>query len=221
MRRFGVGWARACLVVPAVAVLALAGCSKGTPTAAPPAQSASPRPSPKATGPVKGQPNVVVVTSSAGPLVFHDVPPPAPDEPAVRSFSNAIAAWLDRHLTDLQAGRGGLLQEVAAPGLLAGAPPELVTGVTRALTDPQHPVANALYHVVVVHEGKPLWARVDVTIGGFDGKITNAGFVFTPGPKPVLVAADGPPPPAPPPASKAPPAPPAPKAPAPPGKGGR
>lgn len=209
MLRFGVGSARArlrsCLAVPVLAVVVLAGCSKGTPPASAPPPS--PTPSPTATGPVKGQPNVVVVTSSAGPLVFHDVPPPAPDDAAVKAFSGAIVSWLDRHLTDLQAGRGGLLQEVAAPGMLAGAPPELVTSVTRALTDPQHPVANALYHVVVVHEGQPLWARVDVTVGGFDGRVTNAGFVFTPGPKPVLIAADGPPAPAPP----APPAPPSPK----------
>lgn len=159
--------------------------------------SAPPPPSPPGiapespAGPVRGQANVGVVSSSAGPIVFHDQPAPPPDDVAVAGFAAAVVGWLDRHLTDLQGGGPGLLAEVAAPGLLAGAPAEAVTAATHALASPERPVANASYHVIVAQEGLPLWARVNVTVASPDGLTSSAGFVFTPGPPPVLIAAQG------------------------------
>ncbi|MDP8927677.1 MAG: hypothetical protein M3O70_03630 [Actinomycetota bacterium] len=132
-----------------------------------------------------------MVSSSAGPVVFHDQPAPPPDDVAVAGFAAAVVGWLDRHLTDLQGGGPGLLAEVAAPGLLTGAPAVSVTAATHALVSPERPVTDAFYHVIVAQEGLPLWARVGVTVRSAEGTTSSAGFVFTPGPPPVLIAAQG------------------------------
>lgn len=163
-------------------------------SSAPPAPSPSAADPPTPSAPVRGQVSIGVISASAGPIVFHDQPAPPPDDVAVAGFAAAVAAWLDRHLTDLQAGGPGLLAEVAAPGLLAGAPSEHVRAATQALASPGRPVTNAFYHVIVAQEGLPLWARVNLTITSAEGTTTSAGFVFTPGPPPVLVAAQGGPP---------------------------
>lgn len=167
--------------------LTLAACSSASPVASPPTVTPSPP------SPVRGQTDLVVVSSSAGPIVFHNQPAPPSDDAAVAAFAAAVVSWLDRHLTDLQGGGSGLLVEVAAPRLLDGAPAESVAAVTLALVSPKRPAANARYHVVVAQEGPPLWARADVTVRAVDGTTAQAGFVFIPGPTPVLVAAQGPP----------------------------
>ena len=136
--------------------------------------------------PVAGQSTVVIEGVDAGPIVFHDRPAPEADQAAIDGLASAVRTWLDRHLTDLQAGGPGLLEEVAAPGLLDGDEPAR-RAVTDALTGPDRPVEDALYHVVVAHEGAPIWARVTVVVGAADGTVAEAGFVFTPGPE--LIAA--------------------------------
>lgn len=167
----------------------LVACSSAPPPPSPPAVTP---PTPSA--PVRGQVSIGVISASAGPIVFHDQPAPPPDDIAVAGFAAAVAGWLDRHLTDLQAGGPGLLAEVAAPGLLVGAPPEQMRAATQALTSPERPVMNAFYHVIVAQEGLPLWARVNLTVTSAEGTTSRAGFVFTPGPPPVLIAAQGVPP---------------------------
>ncbi len=169
-----------------LAALTLAACSSPAPPTSPGTAIAPSRP-----GPVRGQVHREVVSSSAGPIVFHNHPAPPPDSRAVEAFTAAVAGWLDRHLSDLQAGGPGLLAEVAAPGLLAGAPSEPVTAVTGALASPQRPVSQAVYQVVVAQEGPPLWARVNITVQPEGGPPATAGFVFAPGPPLVLIALQG------------------------------
>ncbi|MDP8960267.1 MAG: hypothetical protein M3N32_01355 [Actinomycetota bacterium] len=173
---------RLLIVLTAVTLVAC----PSTPPLPNPAATAPPSPP----GPVRGQASVGVVSSSAGPIVFHDQPAPPPDDAAVAGLAAAVVGWLDRHLTDLQGGGPGLLAEVAAPGLLAGAPAESLAAATHALASPERPVTNVFYHVIVAQEGLPLWARVNVTVTSAEGT-TSSGFVFTPGPPPVLIAAQG------------------------------
>ncbi|MFN2557724.1 MAG: hypothetical protein ABR592_12835 [Nitriliruptorales bacterium] len=175
-------------LIAMLAAVVLTGCPSPPPATSPP-DAATPTPY----GPVRGEARIDVVSTSAGPIVFHSQPAPAADGGAGGAFAAGVVAWLDRHLTDLQAGGPGLLGEVAAPGLLPGAPAESVTAVTGALASPQRPVATAVYHVVVAQEGPPLWARVNLTVQPDGGAPVNAGFVFTPGPPLVLVALQGPP----------------------------
>lgn len=136
--------------------------------------------------PVVGARTVILEAVDAGPIVFHDRPPPEPDRTAIDAFATQVGDWLDAHLTDLQAGGDGRLDEVAAPGLLDG-DPATVLDVTAELTGPDRPVTDALYHVVVSHEGAPIWARVTVLVGTEGGATARVGFVFEPGPR--LVAA--------------------------------
>lgn len=169
-----------------LSAVTFAACSSAPPVTSPLAVAP---PSPP--GPVYGEANIDVVSSSAGPIVFHNRPAPPPDDAAIAAFAAGLVGWLDRHLTDLQAGGPGLLNEVAAPGLLDGASAGPVTAVTGALASPQRPVANAFYHVVVAQEGPPLWARVNVTVQALEGAPAYAGFVFTPGPPLMLIALQG------------------------------
>ncbi len=171
-----------------LAAATLAACSS-----APPATSLPTATVPSSAGPVRGQAHIDVVSSGAGPIVFHNQPAPPPDRGAVDAFAADVVGWLDRHLTDLQTGGPGLLGEVAAPGLLTGAPSEPVAAVGQVLASPQRPAAHAVYHVVVAQEGLPLWARANVSVQPADGAPVSAGFVFTPGPPLVLVALQGPP----------------------------
>lgn len=165
-----------------------AACSSAPPVTGPPAVAL-----PSRSGPVRGEASIDVVSSSAGPIVFHNRAAPPPDDAAIAEFATGLVGWLDRHLSDLQAGGAGILNEVAAPGLLTGAPAEPVTAVGSALASPQRRVARAFYHVVVAQEGPPLWARVNVTVQTVEGAPAQAAFVFTPGPPLALVALQGPP----------------------------
>lgn len=145
-----------------------------------------------APGPVRGEVVVTADVADPGPIVFHDRPAPEPDTAAIEAFASDIAGWLNDHLTALQGGRRGRLETVAADGLLgetasAGAR----RAVTTDLASPEAPVMTARYHVVVVHDGAPSFARVDVTVSHPDGTTSEAGFVFTPDEPPTLVAAGG------------------------------
>ncbi|HEX2027957.1 MAG TPA: hypothetical protein VHF25_08165 [Nitriliruptorales bacterium] len=131
----------------------------------------------------------MVTSTHPGPIVFHDQPAPPGDEAAIAAAVQRVTGWLDRHLTDLQSGGAGLLNEVAAPGLLDGAPPELTASVTTRLTDPDRPVRTALYHVVVAQEGPPQFVRVTAVVETEAATITRTGFVFGGGDPLVLVAA--------------------------------
>ncbi|MDP9022136.1 MAG: hypothetical protein M3N57_05425, partial [Actinomycetota bacterium] len=119
--------------------------------------------------PVRGEATVLVQSTFNGPIVFHDRPRPPADEATAAAMVQRATDWLDRHLTDLQAGGGGLLAEVAADGLLDGADPALLTSVTRDLTGPDRPVRTALYHVVVAEEGSPQFLRMTALVETTDG----------------------------------------------------
>lgn len=173
------------------ACLAVAACTgdgdaptDASPGGAPVETGRSPTPSP-----VRGEATVVVTSTHPGPIVFHDQPAPPGDEAAIAAAVERVTGWLDRHLTDLQSGGGGLLSDVAAPGLLDGAPPELTASVTTRLTGPERPVRTALYHVVVAQEGHPQFLRVTALVETDTGTITRTGFVFGPADPLVLLAA--------------------------------
>lgn len=141
--------------------------------------------------PVRGEPTVLVQSTSNGPIVFHDRPRPPADEAAAGAMVKQATDWLDRHLTDLQAGGDGLLAEVAADGLLDGADPALLASVTGDLTGPDRPVRTALYHVVVAEEGAPAFLRMTALVETTDGRITRTGYVFA-GADPAVLLAAGP-----------------------------
>lgn len=160
-----------------------------------------PSPSPDATTPTESSPGGAAVTGAAtlevksvhhGPAVFNAGDPrhaaPPADVAAINAFVVAVQGWLDRHLTDLQAGGQGLLGEVAAPGLVDGSSPEAVAAVTTQLAGAQRPVTAARYAFVVAETGAPQWLHVtaDVEAGG---TVATAQFVLVPGdPRPSLVA---------------------------------
>lgn len=172
--------ARRLAAVGALAVL-VAGCRPVDEPPAPPSPSPSPlSPSPPAPAPeaVRGHLTLVVDAADPGPIVFHDRSEPEPDGAAVEALAGHATGWLDAHLTDLQSGGDGRLDEVAAPGLLEGAPPGAVTAVTSALASPEQPVDAAQYHVVVVHDGPPRYARATVAVRSPSGRVTRGAFVF-------------------------------------------
>ncbi len=161
-----------------VAVVALAGCTRGSEPSAGPT-TPSPAPSPTVE-PVEGRADVVITVADPGPIVFHDRPHPDPDQAAVDAFSDAVQGWLDDHLTALQEGEDrGRLEAIAADGVLDGADPQVLDAVTTALTAPGTPVTQASYHLVVAHAGAPLWLRAHVAVVNEDGGHI-VGFVFTP-----------------------------------------
>ena len=142
-------------------------------------------------GPVAGAAQVVVASADPNALVFNDRATPEPDQAAIDAFAGEVQEWLDRHLTALQQGEEGMLEEVAAEGLLDGADPELRDALTTDLASPGSPVDQAWYHLVVAHSGRPLWLRAHVTIVDRAGVPHEVGFVFTPqeGSPPALIAA--------------------------------
>lgn len=154
------------------------------PTAGEPAVSPSPSPTRPATTPsptpeaVRGHLTLVVDAADPGPIVFHDRPEPEPDGAAVEALAGQVTEWLDAHLTDLQAGGDGLLGDVAAPGLLTGASSDAVGAVTSGLASPGRPVAAAQYHVVVVHDGQPRYARATIAVRSSSGRVARGAFVF-------------------------------------------
>lgn len=162
----------------AALVVGAAGCTRG---GEPQAGPSTPTPAPTPTvGPVDGEGTVVVVTADNSSLVFNDRTTPEPDQAAIDAFAAQVEGWLDEHLTDLQDGEEGGLEDVAAAGLLDGADPATLDAVTSDLTSPDAPVDDARYHLVVAHSGQPLWLRAHVVVVDRDGAAREAGFVFTP-----------------------------------------
>lgn len=182
------------VVLAAAATLLAVACDGGR--AADPSPSPTPTETPTTPDvePVSGAVELDVRSVHNGAAVFNAGDPnarvPSPDEAAIQAFVQAVQDWLNRHLTDLRAGGEGLLAEVAAPGLLAGAAPEAVVAVTTALTGQDRPVSSATYRFLVAEAGPPQWCRVTVDVAGPDGSVAAAEFVFTPGdPRPVLLGA--------------------------------
>lgn len=176
------------MLIALVALLTLAGCTRGEePQAAP--TTPTPTPSPTAE-PVDGEPTVTVVAADPNSLVFNDRATPEPDEAAIDAFAAQVERWLDEHLTSLQDGDEGRLEEVAASGLLDGVDPAMLDAVTSDLTSPDAPVERVRYHLVVAHSGQPVWMRARVTVVDRDGTAREVGFVFTPeaGGAPTLLA---------------------------------
>lgn len=179
-----------------VTLLAVAGCTRGgEPEAGPTSASpASPSPTPTV-GPVEGDADVVVVAADPNSLVFNDRTTPEPEQAAIDAFAEQVEGWLNEHLTGLQDGGEGRLEEVAAPGLLDGTDAEMLESVTSGLASPDAPVDHVRYHLVVAHSGRPLWLRAHVTVVNRDGAANEVGFVFTPnaeGPPTLVAAGRGP-----------------------------
>lgn len=168
------------------AALLAAACSPGGPAAAP-------SPSPTTAGPVHGRiVDAQLVSTASGPLVFPAGDPRATDPPADTAAADTlirqVTEWVDRHLTDLQAGGPGKLAEVAAPGLLETADPEVLRALT-SLVDPTHPAQQVSYRVIVGHLGGPQWAEVTATVVRADAAV-EVEFLFLPtAALPQLVAA--------------------------------
>lgn len=93
------------------------------------------------------------------------------DQAAVDAAVAEAAAWLDAHITDVQSGGPGRLEDVA----LSGDPSDVAGG----LTNPDHPVVSASYLFTVGALGVPEWVRVSVTVTREDG-VMPATFVFLP-----------------------------------------
>lgn len=164
-------------------------CTRGgEPEAGPTTPTPAPTPS---VGPVDGEADVIVVAADPSSLVFNDRTTPEPDQAAIDAFAQQVDDWLNAHLTALQDGDEGRLEEVAAAGLLDGADPEVLDAITTDLTSPDEPVDHARYHLVVAHSGVPLWVRAHVIVVDREGDAREVGFVFTPqdGDGPSLVAA--------------------------------
>lgn len=157
-----------------------------TPTAQPPA-SPSPSPSPT-TPPVAGEATVEVVDASRTELL-HVAEPVATDDAAVDAFVADVTRWLDDHLTALQRGEPGSLDDSM---LLDGASPELVAAVTTDLAGPDSVVAAASYTIEVAVAGEPLWATAVVEVAHVDGASAAAELVFAPGEAGPDVLAAGP-----------------------------
>lgn len=113
-----------------------------------------------------------------------------PDQETIDAFADALVAWLNGHLGDLQSGGPGDLEAVAADGLLDGADDATVAAVTSRLADRDNPVEAAEYHIQIGHRGEPQWARADVRVTLRDGGTRRALFTFEAGDDgPILIAA--------------------------------
>lgn len=117
---------------------------------------------------------------------------PEADPAAVEQAASRVAEWLDAHLTALQDGGKGRLQEVAAPGLLEGAPPEVVDAVTAALAGPDQPVGSATYLIRVAHTDAPQWVRATANVTSEEGETRTAQFVFEIAEDAIVLVAAGP-----------------------------
>lgn len=158
-----------------------------SPTPTPAATPEAP-PSPVVHDPVEGEREVETVVVAEGPI-FDRSAAPGTDEAAVDAFVDAIADWLDAHLTDLHGGGPGLLEDVAAAGLIdSGETAELTSGLATFL----EPVSSATYRFVVAADGAPEWAhvRVNISTGGQADEARSAELTFAVGDDgPLLLAA--------------------------------
>ena len=126
--------------------------------------------------------NLIVVSSNAN--LFHnaDRPPPEPDEGAIADFDLRIETWLNDHLNDLQGGGEGKLEDVAAPGLLDDAAPDVIAGISTELASEERPGLEATYKFTIAHAGIPEWIRADVYVRTDDeGSTQAASYIFVPG----------------------------------------
>ena len=192
----------------ALAVLSTA-CTQPPPEAEPspsPTATGSPSPLPPSPIPVAGTREVTIQSVGNGPVVFNANDPASalapPDEPAIDVFAAAVGDWLDAHLDSVQTGGEGLLDDVAAAGLLDVAGRRLERTASTAIASPDDPVATAHYVLTVYHDGAPEWLYADVAVETFEGSSSRLGFVFTPsaeapGATLVAIEADVPDPPRP------------------------
>ena len=186
-----IGSAVTAVLVVVLAVL-LAGDDPEPPAAVPepeptpaPTLEPEPEPEPEPPPPVRGETTLVEVVdlSVHGTQLFGDRMPqdePVPvDDDAVAALVDAVAAWLDEHLTDLQVGGDGAL---IAAGLDGDPGP--------SLTDDQLGVEVARYDLTVYARGEPEWARVVVEVARRDGSVARRPLVFVPGGEPSVVAGE-------------------------------
>ena len=146
--------------------------------------------------PVRGQRDVTTFATNPGPVVFNESDPlhvaPEADTGAIDGFAEAVAAWLDGHLNELQNGGSGTLASVAAPGLLDGAGPELER-LTTGMTNPDNHVTSARYDLRVAHDGAPIWLLAIVEVEREQGDPVTVQLMFaSEGGTPVLVAIEPP-----------------------------
>ena len=137
--------------------------------------------------------DLVTVSSNANLFHAEERAAPEPDDDAIAAFESKIETWLNEHFTDLESGGEGGLAAVAAPGLLDGAAPAVVAGLTTDLASEQSPLREATYHFTTMHAGTPEWVRADVTVvGGDQGDTRGASFIFIPDDRgsPVLIMAE-------------------------------
>ena len=153
----------------------------------PPVAEPEPEPEPDPEpDPVEGETEVaeVVDLSITGTRLVHpgsaDHEQVPVDEEALDALVDAIADWLDEHLTDLQDGGEGL---VAGAGL---------AGPQDAgdLAGPEEIIEDASYVFRVGVRGQPEWARVDVEVITDDGEEHAAVLAFTGREEPDLQAVE-------------------------------
>lgn len=172
--------------------IAAAGCGNRTETAeaeprltpvptiaSTPSPSPSPTPTPE---PVQGERLTRSVDVGDGALLGPDDRGEV-DEAAVAAFSEAVFAWLDAHLTDLQGGGAGQLAGMLVEGL-APDDPAVVPALTTALASPELTVAAARYELTAYHDAIPQFATVDVVLADADGSPRGVTLAFA-------TAADG------------------------------
>jgi hypothetical protein len=99
-----------------------------------------------------------------------DAPVPV-DRAAVDASVAAAVAWVDAHLTDVQAGGSGHVGDAGLPGD--------DTTVASGLTNPDHPATSVTYRATVGALGAPEWIRMSTAVQREDGEGT-ATFVFLP-----------------------------------------
>lgn len=178
-------------LLPVVAVLLVlaGGCSSEEDGAAPDVPSpslvstapASPSPSPRpGTTPVAGEriPGAHWVDSTG--LLTQRAPEVGPPD-TVLPFVHQVGDWLDAHLTDLQRGGAGRLDEVAVDGLLAAATDEELAAVTSGLASPDAPVASATYRLDASYADSSEWLTATVEVTSVTGSTAAATMAFVPG----------------------------------------
>lgn len=175
-----------------VVVFAGVACSSGgDPEAGPTTASPSPTPSRIEAEPVRGEPQVQLFAVSNEQAVWGR-DQAGVDPAAVDPIAGRITNWLNAHLSDLQVGGPGKLDEVAAAGLLEGTSPDAQTSVTTALASPDRLVESVSYQLVVAHTDSPQWVRATVEVTPRDGHPRTAHFVFEVAEDAVALVAAGP-----------------------------
>lgn len=187
----------------AALAVAASGCSNAndsavarptlTPVAAPSTPVPSPSPDPPIPFPTGSDRAARSVDIGDGALLGADDRGPV-DEAAVVAFADAVFAWLDAHLADLQAGGSGHLADVL-PEDLAADDPQVSPALTTAMAAPDHPAATAHYDLTTYHDAGPEFASVVVTLHDPTGAPRTATLVFVPnadgGPELVLGETEG------------------------------